>query len=201
MPGLAEDMAEAIAASRKDVAELLRDKMTRLAAVDVPGLVRHRVYEATQLTPYKPVVQYIGYAIGLTPVVLSENPEGFLSMVKAGGAKIESPAQAAEYAAGFLHCTRPLTRLAYVVRSAADVRFQPNLSGAKLKAKESFEDEYAKVIKPPRAEERDGRFRATVFMVVEQELRRFDLVVAGDGAIEPDVEVLEEGLPLVGGGL
>jgi len=192
-------MAAALA-DRQDVATLLTDKMTTLAAVDVPGLVRHRVYEATHLSPYKPIVHYVGYAIGLPAVVLSEDPKAFLAMVKAGGAKIESAEQAAGYGAGFLTCTRPLSRLAYIVQSAGEVSFRPNLSGGAAKTKDRFQKKYADVIAPPSAEARGKDFTVTVYMVVEQELRRVRMKIGADGSIDPDADVLEKGLPLVEGG-
>ena len=198
MSELTDGLSGALRGVRDDIADIVPDKMTRIAGVDVPGLARYKVYEVTHLSPYKPIVHYVGWAHGEKAVILSEDPEAFIKMAR--GSSIESAADAAQFAEAFLTVTRPLTRLAYIVKSAEEVKFKPKLSASEEEERDAFLAKYGKVIAGPKASPAQGGFDVTLFMVIEQELRSFTLKLGKDGSIDADADVLESGLPLVAGG-
>lgn len=200
MPVTREGIQAALAGVRDDIAEMIPDRqMTRIEPVECPGLSKFGVYSIKHLSPYKPILHYIGYAEGERAFVLDEDPETFLKMAAADTVRLSSAADAAAYGAAFVTVTRPLTRLTYIVESAADVRFRPRLSEAEQQQRDAFQAKYGATITPPTAEVDGSGFRVVVYLVVEQALRRLVLHISKAGAVDADSEVLETGLPLVVG--
>jgi hypothetical protein len=197
-----EDIAAAIAPLREDIAEAMRDRQsTDIERVECPALSRYRLYVVTVFAPHAPMVHYIAYAEGGPAFVLSEDPEAFGAMAAAdGGVEIASAAEAAAYGEVFLTVTRPLSRLAYVVKTLEDVSFRPELDRGEAEARRRFERKYRAIVTPPEATQATGGFEVTAYRVVDQSLERVTLRVSRSGAIASRAEVLEEDLPLVIGG-
>ncbi|MGH2632052.1 MAG: hypothetical protein ACRDG3_01465 [Tepidiformaceae bacterium] len=195
-----EGIHAALSGVRDDIAEYIPDRqLTRIEPVECPGLSRYGIYSVNHLSPYKPILHYIGYAEGERAFVLDEDPEAFLAMAAVDNVSLNSAAEAAKYGAAFVTVTRPLTRLTYVVESIGDVRFRPKLSDAEQERRNAFEKQYGDSIAPPAAERERSGYRVVLYLVVEQELRRITLHVTGAGAVDADAAVLETGLPLVAG--
>lgn len=195
-----EGIQEALNGVRDDIAELIPDRqLTRIEPVECPGLSAYGVYSIRHLSPYKPILHYIGYAEGKRAFILDQDPEAFLAMAASDSVSLDSAEEAAKYGATFITVTRPLTRLAYVVESSEAVRFRPTLSAAEQQRKTEFEKQYGATISPPKAEADGTGYRVVLFLVVEQELRQITLTVGRTGTIDADANVLEQGLPLVAG--
>jgi hypothetical protein len=195
-----EGIHSALAGVREDIAELIPDRqLTRIEPVECPGLSRYGIYSVRHLSPYKPILHYIGYNEGARAFVLDQDPEAFLAMVAADAVSLTTAADAAKYASAFLTVTRPLTRPTYVVESVDDVRFRPQLSDAEQQRRDDFVSKYGPIIAPPAGEPAQNGFRVVVYLVVDQALRRATLQIGSDGAIDADADVLESELPLVAG--
>lgn len=195
-----EGIQAALAGVRDDIADVIPDRqLTRIEPVECPGLARYGVYSVTHLSPYKPILHYIGYAEGERVFVLDEDPEAFLAMAAAEPVSLDSAAEAAKYGTAFVTVTRPLTRLTYIVESLSDVRFRPKLTDAEQERRDAFEKQYRGSIAPPAGEAERSGYQVVLYLVVEQELRRVTLHVSRNGAVDADAAVLETGLPLVAG--
>ena len=200
MPVTRGQIQAALQPLRPDMAETILDtKLTRIERVPCPGLRRYEVFAVTRLDPYKPVLNYIGFAAGEPAFSLSQDPEAFVAMAKADGASIDSAEVAAGYAEALVTVTRPLTKLAYVVKSFADLRFRPKLSAAEEQAKADARAEFGGRITAPEAGPEGKGYRVVIYFVIEAELRRLAISVARDGAVDAASETLGTGLPLVGG--
>ncbi len=197
-----EGIIESLAPLRPDLAELIPDrKLTRIEPVPCRAFDhRYTILAITHLTPYKPILHYVGYAEGAPAFILTEDPEAFIAMSGADGVHIASAGAATEYATTFLTVTRPLTRLTYLVSSLADVRFRPNLSADEQRGREEFESGTGRTIAPPTARQVADGFEVTAFLIVEQDLRRVAMHVRPDGVIDAVSDIIAAGLPLVAGG-
>ena len=196
-----EGIEPALKRVRPDIAELIPDrKLTRIEPVPCPGLSRYTILSITHLSPYKPLLHYIGYLEGVDAIILSQDPDAFNAMAAADGkVAIASEEDAAAYAAVFLTVTRSLTKATYLVNSVADVKWMPKLDAGDVARREQFEKAHGKEIAAPRATARGAGFEVIAFQVVEQEVQRATVQIDADGAVKADFAPIAEKLPLVAG--
>ena len=201
MPITREGIEPALKKVRPDIAELIPDRqMTRIEPVPCPGLSRYTILSITHLSPYKPLLHYIGYQEGAEAIILSQDPEAFNAMAAADGAvSIASTKDAAGYAEAFLTVTRSLSKATYLVKSAADLKWMPKPEPADVIKREEFDKEGGKVIAAPKAEAKGSGFEVTAYQVVEQEVQRATVQVAKDGKVKAEFDPVAAGLPLVAG--
>ncbi len=201
MPITREGIEPALKKVRPDIAELIPDrKMTRIEPVSCPGLSRYTILSITHLSPYKPLLHFIGYLEGAEAIILSEDPEAFNAMAKADGrVSIASTKDAAEYAEAFLTVTRSLSKATYVVSKLADVKWMPKLDAADVAKREAFEAEHGKEIAAPKATAKGAGFEVVAYRVVEQEIQLATVHVAKDGEVTAEFEPIASRLPLVAG--
>lgn len=196
-----EGIEPALRAVRPDIAELIPDrKLTQIEPVACPGLSRYAILSITHFSPYKPLLHYIGYSEGAKAIILSQDPEAFNAMAAADGSVAISTAKdAAAYAEAFLKVTRSLTKLTYVVHSAAEIKWMPNPGAADVARREKFEQEHGAEITAPKATANGAGFEVIVFRVLEQDVQRATVKVSKDGAVKAEFVSIAANLPLVAG--
>lgn len=196
-----EGIEPALKGVRPDIAELIPDrKLTRIEPVPCPALSRYTILSITHLSPYKPLLHYIGYLEGSEAIILSQDPKAFNAMVAADGkVAIASAAEAAAYAATFLTVTRSLTKLTYVVNSLADVKWMPKLDASDVARREQFEKDHGKEIAAPKAKADGAGFEVVAVLVVEQEVQRATVHITSKGAVNAGFVAVATNLPLVAG--
>jgi hypothetical protein len=141
----------------------------------------------------------VGYAPNKTAYLLTENTANYFKLAKADNVVIDSPEKAAEYAKTYLEVTRSMSSLSYVVNSALDVEFRPNLDEDELFVKSSFLAKYATVITEPTVKSYADGYLVTAYMVHEQAVNEYTITVKENGEITTKIKTLEEDLPLVYG--
>lgn len=186
---------------RPDIAELIPDRtLTRIEQVPCPGLSRYAILSITHLSPYKPLLHYIGYLEGSKAIILSQDPDAFNAMAAAdGNVVIASKADAATYAEAVLTVTRSLTKATYIVNSVADMKWLPTPEPGQVATREKFEAGHGSEISAPKATANGAGFEVIAFRVVEQELQRATVEIGAGGKAKAEFASVAAGLPLVSG--
>jgi len=194
-----QQLGKALKSINKQYAGLVTDSMTEVKIHDAPFLKRYQIYRVEHFNPHKPILFYVGFAPKQQAYLLTGTPENYLKLGLADGVVIDSPEIAANYAATYLEVTRSMSKLFYLVQSVDEVKFRPNLTDDRVKAKTSFIEQYRPVITPPTAELADHNYTVTAYAIREHTLERHSLMVNTEGNIKDDITILEQDLPLVYG--
>ena len=196
-----EGIEPALKKVRPDIAELIPDRtLTSIEPVPCPALSRYTILSITHLSPYKPLLHYIGYLEGEEAIILSQDPEAFNAMVAADGkVSVTSEKDAEAHAEAFLTVTRSLTKATYLVDTAADIKWMPKPEAADLAKREKFEKDHGDEITAPKATAGGAGFDVVAFQVVEQAVQRVTVHVARDGKVKAQFASVAASLPLVAG--
>ena len=197
--GIQQQLGAALAPVSEHYAHLAADPSTEVEVYRTEFLHRFRIYRVEHLDPNHPVLFFVGFAPGESAYLLTGAPESFVRMARADSVVIDSPDLAVEYAAAYLEVTRSMSELCYLVRSADQVEFRPNLDADEAAARTAFLRTYRSVITPPTAAATDHGYTVTAYTVRDQTLERHSLTVRRDGEIDDRVTVLEADLPLTYG--
>jgi hypothetical protein len=168
-------------------ARLIEDERTEVTEWPAPFLSRFRIYRVEHFAAH-PVLLYAGFAVGEGLFVLNGSPDSFVALARADGVRIRSAEMALAYVEAFFETTRDMSELTYVVRSADDVQWRAASAA-----------EPHSPIEPPRAELADGEAVMQLYVMRQQVLERRHYLVAQDGAVSVQVDVLERDLPVVYG--
>lgn len=194
-----QQLSEALTNVDEQYARLVTDSMTEVEAYPTPFLKHHQIYQVEHFNPNKPILFYVGLAPGKPAYVLTGHPENYVSLAKADTIVIDSPQVAVDYATAYLEVTRSMSQLFYLVRSAEEVKFRPNLTSEEAKQRASFIEKYRLVITAPTGKPKEQGYVVTTYTVREQALERHSITVSKNGEITTEVTTLEQDLPLVYG--
>jgi len=193
------ELSRALEAEADYYAQLLSYATTEVEVYPCSFLRRHSIYRIEHFAPSKPVLFYVGFAPSNGAYVLTGQTENFIRLAREDGVVINSAPIAIEYAVACLTVTRSMSQLFYVISSANDLRFRPNLTGDEKTTQTAFLEKYSHLIRPPDAEKQGDAYVVTCFAVREQRVERHRLTVSATADIESVVGVIEQDLPLVYG--
>src|SRR5579859_3507809 len=191
-------LGKALSTINADYAEMVVDKMSDVETYPAPFLKRYKIYKVLNYGTH-PVLFYVGFAPGAPAYLLTGSLENYVQMAKDDGVTIHSPEAAAEYVATALEVTRSMSELVYVVKSVDDVEFAGDLDADEERQKQEFLDKYRARIQAPQGEPAGTGYHVTAFVVANQNLSRYSMMVSTAGGLTPEVTTLEENLPLMMG--
>lgn len=189
-----EQVAEQLDAQGRDrAATVVRDTAdTTVEQLDTPYLSDWSIYQFDQQGPGGEI-QHIVATDGQESVLLRAAPDAFADVLRADGVTVDDDAVAIDVARDYLYTTRPTDFHAYLVEGVDDIQLRTDATDAD---RAELEDQLGDVIAPPRAEPAaDGGYEVTAFVVHGNVLERH-VVTVGDGAIDAQVEIVAEDLPV-----
>ena len=116
-PDLIDAMGSALGSVSKHYASLLTDPMTEIEIYPAPYLSNFQISRIQHLSPNKPALFYVGFALGEKAYLLTGAPENFIELALADVVFIDSKELAISYATTYLEVTRTMSELFYLVRS------------------------------------------------------------------------------------
>ncbi len=194
-----QQLSQGLAPTSEHYAHLVTDPLTQIEVYPTHFLKHYQIYQVEYFSPHKPILFYVGFALGQSAYLLTGAPENYVKLAQADNVFIDSPDIAVNYATVYLEVTRFMSILFYLVHSVEEVRFRRNLSDEEAKIKSSFMEKYRSVITSPTANSINHSYIVAAFAVREQSLERYSISVSRDGNVSVDVTTLEQDLPLVYG--
>jgi len=179
------------------LAEVLDNPRTKIERVESSLLKTFAIYFLFKLEGFHPLKCYVGANKAGKVFLLSGNPSAFVEMIDQERIKLENDQAAADYFSLFLLVTEYTGTYYYVVNSAADVRFAPELDETEQEVKADFIKRYTPIIRPPVAKFKDDEFIVNSYVIEENALELRTGFISPAGVIIIEKKVLEENLPLV----
>lgn len=192
-------LAKALRRISPDSAEMLEDKMTKVREYPASFLHRYKIYRVEHMGENKPTLFYVGYAKGEQPYMLTGSLENYVAMSKADPVSIGTADEAAQYIETSVETTRSMSYLIYLIKSVEEIDWRVGMDEEELAEKARLVEKYGKVIGPPAAEADGQRWLATLYVMLNQTLQRYDFKVGRDGSLERKVTTLETAVPAVYG--
>ena len=194
-----QDISASLARINDDYARMVKDRMTIIEQYPTPFLQHSSIYRIEHMNPRKPVVFYLGLTPERQAYLLTDQAENFVRLAQADGVSIHAPETATSYATAYLHATRSMSRLTYLVEAASNISFRPHLTDEQTSSMHAFLSKYQAIITPPSARSEGESYVVNAFVVQEQTLLQYSIKVDKNGGITTEVAILEQNLPLVYG--
>lgn len=195
---LQQQLGHALEKVSSSYGEMALSPKTELVELPASFLTDYHIYELTHRAPNKPIQFYVGYAENKPIYLITGQPDNYFKIAQEDHVLLKSTAQALDYVTLYLKVTRPMNKLFYVVTSADQIKFRPNLESAQEAVKSDFLKHYEDAINTPPKVHFGEQYMVTVYVIHDMDFKEYTLTVDKDGKLlNTEIKVLQKGLPLV----
>jgi hypothetical protein len=167
-----------------------------LTVVPTDWLTGWQIVDVLNSTLAHPQRFYLALSADGSVVNLTGQPESFNRVISDARPRVVSAAVATDLAATFLDSTRDFVKYSYRIDGVDDIKWLPQLDGEAKQVRSRVEQAYGSKVTRPRADQVEGAWRFTIWMVNGNRLVRHDLQVAGGGVLSDTPQTVFEGLPV-----
>ncbi len=171
--------------------------LLEIKQLDLPSSNGYEVHQVTHFMPRRPR-QFIFAFDGVSEITsVAENKDNFFDIVKKANIDLQTTADAQQFIHTFFEVVRSQSTLSYILHSAKDIKFRPNLEGESALLRDSLiasgeETDYGMQIT-----KKEEGFEFAYFVIVGDRLERHFGQLSKNGLIEVEKELVQEGVPTV----
>lgn len=167
-----------------------------LTVVPTKWLTGWQIVDVVNSTLAHPQRFYLALSADGSVVHLTGQPDGFNQVIGQARPRVESATVATDLAATFLDSTRDFVKYSYRIDGVDDIEWLPQLDERAKQVRSRVEQAYGSKVTPPRADQVEGAWRFSIWMVNGNRLVRHDLQVANGGVLSDTSQTVFEGLPV-----